>query len=552
MEMQGSTEKLIAQIDVLREQVRELEKAEAWHKPVEKALQSSKENFRTIFNYSPIGLCTTNVQWDLLDANKAMQDMLGYTLEDLKTTKIFEVCFEPAESQRLLNVLYKESRVRDFETTLRHREGTLWIVRVNVDYIDLNNQRVLLTSIRNITKSKQAEKALRASEEQLRFVKNISPAGYVNTGIYGDLSADKQISMGVQETNQQMATWIDELNERTFNMNQLSEMGEQLQSCQTTKETCDISAQYIQKIFPTSQGALYLVSTLKDYAEAAEMWGDRVSTEKTFLLPNCWAIRRGRPHLVDDAHPGMLCGHITGSKTGQYLCVPMMAHGETMGILHLNSTVPEQDRQKSADGILWFNTHKTRLAITVAESIALALSSLKLHETLRQQSIRDILTGLFNRRYMEESLTRELHLAEREKKPIGIVMFDIDNFKDFNDLYGHDGGDALLSGLGDFLVKNTRGGDIVCRYGGEEFVVEYPHTTLEDARLLAEKLRLGVKEMRINHLGKQLGKCTISLGVAAYPEHGLTSETILKSADTALYRAKNEGRDRVAVAAMLS
>jgi diguanylate cyclase (GGDEF)-like protein len=130
-------------------------------------------------------------------------------------------------------------------------------------------------------------------------------------------------------------------------------------------------------------------------------------------------------------------------------------------------------------------------------------------------------------------------------------MFDIDHFKDFNDLFGHAGGDALLRELGAFLNTHTRGGDIVSRYGGEEFVLVLPGAALEDAKLRAEELRRGVAELRVFHLGEPLGKITISVGVATYPEHGLTSEAILKSADTALYRAKNEGRDRVVVASTI-
>ena len=183
----------------------------------------------------------------------------------------------------------------------------------------------------------------------------------------------------------------------------------------------------------------------------------------------------------------------------------------------------------------------------VAEHIALALSNLKLKETLRQQSIRDALTGLYNRRYMEETLERELNRAAREDKPVGVMMFDIDHFKRFNDLEGHDAGDALLRELGAYLNRTIRGSDIVCRYGGEEFLVVLPGASKENSRLRAEEIRNGVKELLVYHLGKALAKCTISIGVAVYPEHERSAERLLKAADNALYRAKNEGRDRVVV-----
>ena len=369
-------------------------------------------------------------------------------------------------------------------------------------------------------------------------------------GISRDITEKKQVEIELQEANQKLAGWNSELEERTAQMNLLSDMGDQLQSCQSIEEACAISSQYIQLLFPASNGAIYMINPSKDLAEAVEMWGDAASTEKVFLPLNCWAVRRNRPHLVDKAHPGLRCGHITGPKDGQYLCVPMMAQGETIGILHLNHIAPYQDQQESTH--LKFNDHETQVVMELAEHIALALSNLKLRDALRQQSIRDLLTGLFNRRYMEETLTRELHRAEREKRPVGMIMFDIDHFKEFNDLSGHDGGDALLRELGAFLKKSVRGVDIVCRYGGEEFVVVLPGATLEETRLRAEELRQGVKELLVYHLGKTLGKCTISLGVAAFPEHGLASEELLKNADNSLYRAKNEGRDRVVVTSVIS
>ena len=188
-----------------------------------------------------------------------------------------------------------------------------------------------------------------------------------------------------------------------------------------------------------------------------------------------------------------------------------------------------------------------RLAITFAEHISMALSNLRLWQTLRDQSIRDQLTGLFNRRYLDETLNREIRRAVRSHKPIGVIMFDIDHFKKFNDNYGHEAGDVLLSALGSFLKAHTRGGDIACRYGGEEFTLIIPEATLEDTKKRAEELQAGVRELQVHYRDKPLGKVTVSLGVAVFPEHGDTAEDILVAADSALYQAKRDGRNRVVV-----
>ncbi|MCG3115016.1 MAG: GGDEF domain-containing protein [Candidatus Manganitrophus sp. SA1] len=187
-------------------------------------------------------------------------------------------------------------------------------------------------------------------------------------------------------------------------------------------------------------------------------------------------------------------------------------------------------------------TTKQKLAVTVTEQVALALSNIR---PLRNQAIRDPLTGLFNRRYLEETLEQEISRAERNRQPIGVVMIDIDHFKKYNDTYGHEAGDAVLSELGRFLERNLRGGDTPCRYGGEEFTVLLPGASIENVRLKAERLREEIKQLNVQHRGRSVGAITLSLGLACFPDHGSTGEALLRAADQALYQAKAAGRDRV-------
>jgi diguanylate cyclase (GGDEF)-like protein len=195
-----------------------------------------------------------------------------------------------------------------------------------------------------------------------------------------------------------------------------------------------------------------------------------------------------------------------------------------------------------------FDEAKRQLAYTVVEQAGMALSNLKLREALREQSIRDPLTGLYNRRYMEEALKQQLSRLTRQLHPLGIIMIDIDHFKDFNDTYGHAAGDALLRELGQFLQRHIRGEDIACRYGGEEFTLIMPDALLEVAQQRAEQLRQKASQLRVQDAGQSHATITLSVGVAIYPQHGRTIETVLRAADDALYRAKQEGRDRVIVA----
>ncbi len=167
---------------------------------------------------------------------------------------------------------------------------------------------------------------------------------------------------------------------------------------------------------------------------------------------------------------------------------------------------------------------------------------------LRELSVRDSLTGLFNRRYLDETLERELSRAGRKHLSVGIIMLDIDHFKDFNDSYGHAAGDVVLQALGASLIASIRGSDIACRYGGEEFVLILPEASLEATRQRAERLRLDAKKLKLSHSGMLLETVTLSLGVAAFPEHGSSRLPLLAAADAAMYRAKDEGRDRVVAA----
>ena len=191
---------------------------------------------------------------------------------------------------------------------------------------------------------------------------------------------------------------------------------------------------------------------------------------------------------------------------------------------------------------------RERLIRTLAEQLELSLANFRLRETLREQSARDQLTGLFNRRYMEESLVRELRRASREDYSLGLLMMDLDHFKDLNDGYGHAAGDLMLRAVGDFLGTSVRGDDVACRYGGEEFVVILPRASLENTRRRAEALREGMKGLQLEPSGPLMPSVTMSIGVACSPDHGETREQLIHAADVALYRAKARGRDRVVVA----
>lgn len=335
-----------------------------------------------------------------------------------------------------------------------------------------------------------------------------------------------------------------ELEQRNRQIGLLAEMSDFLEACATAEEAYGVITRTGQHLFPGTMGALFVYSASRNDLEALASWGELTlnPNERVFAPEECWALRRGRVYLIEDRRTDLSCRHVQSPLPGKYLCVPMIAQGEVLGVVHLRHNPLAAE---SADSAAPLNEP---LAVTLAEHVALALSNLKLRETLRNQSICDPLTGLFNRRYMEETLEREMRRAERSHQPLGVIMLDLDHFKHFNDTYGHDAGDLLLRELGALLKTRLRGSDIACRYGGEEFALILPEMPLDIIRQRVEALRLGIKQLNVRHRGQSLGTVTVSVGIAMFPEHGAAGEALLRAADRALYRAKAEGRDRVVTA----
>jgi len=363
-----------------------------------------------------------------------------------------------------------------------------------------------------------------------------------------DIAELEQAKTALQTMQEQLELRVRErtaeLEQRNRESHLLAEMTNFLQACSKAEEAYDVIARTGQQLFPGMKGALFVYGASRDVLEALATWGELAlsQNERVFAPDECWALRRGRPYLIEDPAAGLPCRHMPSPRAGQYVCVPMTAQGEVLGVMHLRST---RIAAESADG----STHLNEpLAVTLAEHAALALTNIKLRATLRLQSVRDPLTGLFNRRYMEETLERELRRAERSQGPLGVVMLDLDHFKLFNDTHGHGAGDVVLHELSALLKAQVRGADIACRYGGEEFALILPAMPRDIVRQRLEALRLDVKRLHVLYRGQSLAAVTMSAGIAMFPENGADNETLLRAADQALYQAKAGGRDRVVTA----
>ncbi|QWP79176.1 diguanylate cyclase [Lysobacter sp. K5869] len=311
-----------------------------------------------------------------------------------------------------------------------------------------------------------------------------------------------------------------------------------LQSCQTLEEAMDMTAHVIADLIPELGGRCYILRASQNLAETAARFGREAIPSADLLQPNdCWALRRGQVHRSQAHDGGVRCAHLERAARGDEdprwsLCVPLMAQNTSLGLLCLSGEHPPREADLA-------------LIQSIAEQLSLAIVNLQLRETLRVQSLRDPLTGLFNRRYLEENLQRELLRCQRRGLPLSVLMLDVDHFKRFNDTHGHAAGDALLARVGQLLQELVRNEDIACRYGGEEFTVVLPEADGEAARQRAERIRAAIAATTIVHLRQTFGPATCSIGVATSASERDTPQQLLQTADAALYRAKAEGRDRV-------
>jgi diguanylate cyclase (GGDEF)-like protein len=358
-------------------------------------------------------------------------------------------------------------------------------------------------------------------------------------GVFRDVTEMKSAELALRERNDSLRGSVLALERRNEEVSLLGELSGLLQACLGEDEASTIIAQSLGRLFPNSSGAIYLLNPSRNLVFAGARWGEPPPQESTFAPDDCWSLRRGRVHALEPRRLALRCAHVEAGIES-CVCLPLMAQGDALGVLHA--------RAGGASDAASTGELEPRLLDAVADEIGLALANLRLRDSLRQQSIRDPLTNLFNRRYMEESFERELQRAERKGTSIGVLMIDVDHFKHFNDSFGHDAGDALLCELGAALKSSVRGEDIACRYGGEEFVVILPDADTEDSLQRAEALRSKAKGIVVHHAERSLRTVTLSIGVACYPEHSGDARTLIQLADRALYRAKSAGRDRVVLA----
>ena len=344
--------------------------------------------------------------------------------------------------------------------------------------------------------------------------------------IHAETAKRNKVESSLQKT-------LTEMQRLHIENHRLGAMSDYLHGCQTIDEMLNVIAISLRDLLPSTSGALMLINSSRNNMEMVQSWGaPHIAAQAN--PAECWSLRRGQLHFAGPSGQEPPCAHMLGQPGGGSICFPMQAHGETLGLFYIE-----------ADDAAALNGQDHGLVRRLGEQISLSISNLRLQIRLREQSIRDPLTGMFNRRYLDETLTRELSRAQRGKQPISLLVLDIDHFKKYNDMRGHDAGDALLEHFARLLQQRIRKEDIACRYGGEEFVIVMPATPADMAIRRAQDICEATRSMKV-HTGKDsFASVTVSIGVSAYPANGETGAELITAADAALYKAKNNGRDQV-------
>ncbi|BBD08241.1 diguanylate cyclase [Desulfovibrio ferrophilus] len=479
-----------------------------------KERDTSEKKYRGIFEHTIEGVFQTTIDGRFISANPSMAKILGYKdehslLKQVQNTR-HQIYVSPEDRDSLVQTLQEEGRIINFETRFRRTDDTIIWVSINARIVrdSQGDTKYIEGLISDITQRKESNEALRRAKQELE--------------------------QRVEERTTELSNWINELESRDAQRSQLQKMGQMIQLCHKVEETYPIILSFLSNLFPGDDISFYIF----DEKSTSLNLVSPNSSRPSFSTDQCWALRQGKPYLVDFENRLPTCHHLNVDPAHEYSCTPLIAQSELIGLLHIAFDTPGPKG----------NQTKAQLAARIADNLALALANIRLRETLRQQTIQDPLTGLYNRRFMDEIIATEVSRTIRRKRTFGILMIDIDHFKQVNDTHGHDIGDMVLRELGGYLLDNVRAEDVPCRFGGEEFAIIINEVDQKTLLGKATEICRGISELITVPTKKERLRITVSIGAALFPDHGDTAEDVLKAADLALYQAKEQGRNRVVVA----
>jgi diguanylate cyclase (GGDEF)-like protein len=352
----------------------------------------------------------------------------------------------------------------------------------------------------------------------------------------------RDTALQLEQKAAQLASAVELGRRQNRELRLVAEMLRAIEALPSILDSGPVVARGFARLLPGAAGTFFALDGDGSTLRQLSCWGEASAQPSEMTLDDCWALHHGT-HYKTSGSDAPSCAHYRNhagdGKGGMRLCVPLVTHDELVGLVHIEGMAREAGVREEQE----------QLAVTVAEQLALALGNARLRESLRRQSVLDPLTGLFNRRYFDETLRRELARSRRMASPLSLLVLDVDHFKRVNDGFGHAAGDAVLRAIAQLVRQSIRDCDVACRYGGEELVILMPDCAQTDAARRAESLRADIAGAPPMNDGAGPDTITASFGVAEYPLHGADADALFLAADQAMYRAKREGRNRVVLAA---
>ena len=456
-------------------------------------------------------------------------------------------------------VLSLENLVKDNPSQARHAQDLdakvqdLWQALDGLKNLKANPEREILECRRVINILQQEERDIqsqRADESQNSRDRSIlSGAGFVGFSLMViiilfaflllDAMRRQTFERRISMTNDQLEAMIEELKRRGGEAILLKAARDELQLCVTSQEAQECAVRHFSELVPGSSGATVIINNSRSMLEVAATWNDPSALSDSFGVEACCGLRAGRPRWRRKGQSEIHCNHFVDVPPAHYVCIPLAAQGDTLGFVYLSFPTNE---------IADLANSRIALVQEMVELASMTIAGLNLRVKLESQSIRDGMTSLFNRHFMEIALERELHRASRKRVTLALLMLDVDHFKLFNDTYGHEAGDVVLCAVAECLQQSVRSEDVVCRYGGEEFVIILPEIGEALALERANSIRRNVSSLNLKFKGEMLRPITVSIGLAMYPTPARNGADLLRMADRALYNAKRGGRDQADVA----
>lgn len=498
----------------------------------QKALGAEEANARasqqaaelnSVFQQAASGIAVVGGDGRVLSVNSGLTRITGYSDLELKNLDLRNLVHpddREISNQMRKRLLSRELDNFHLEVRYAHKQGhSIW-VKYSVGRIDDKQGERYVIVVDDISDRKRNEQQLEKLSTEL----------------------EDRVVERTQALKEARWQW----QQRSEKLAKITEVLGLLPSAEDERDACKIVASCLPGIFPGSTGRLMLVDERGSEFRDVATWGG-VESDQPLEIIDCWSLRSSQQFRTDfssvGADRGLVCPHhhpdttMPGNEGDARICHPFLVNGETLGLLTIRWS-SEQSQQVQLDA-------EALLVATVGDQVSLTIANLRLRRALIEQSLRDPLTGLNNRRLLIERMKHEIALAEREGQPFSVLMLDVDHFKRFNDDHGHELGDQVLIGVGSVLKETQRGSDDAFRFGGEEFIELLGNTPLAGAVVRAENIRTAVQQITLHSQAGEIPPVTCSIGVACYPDDGATAETLLESADRAMYKAKKSGRNNV-------